>query len=150
MWTVTFRRDWNDVQPRAEKRANKFAGCQVNVEREIREFTINVGAQEIFGRKGAVLGGLDCPGRVARQRRAGDPPEGEKWNRMARRRRAEPLCATNAGANGRRAPRSPMRSIAICGKSCASIARGCGGFTECRITSWVAVSSRPGLCLLRS
>ena len=78
MWTVTFRRDWNDVQPRAEKRANKFAGCQVNVEREIREFTINVGAQEIFGRKGAVLGGLDCPGRVARQRRAGDPPEGGK------------------------------------------------------------------------
>ena len=49
MWTVIFRRDWNDVQPRAEKRANKFAGCQVNVEREIREFTINVGAQEIFG-----------------------------------------------------------------------------------------------------
>ena len=70
------------MQPRAEKRANKFAGCQVNVEREIREFTINVGAQEIFGRKGAVLGGSDCPGRVALQRRAGDPPEGGngiKW-----------------------------------------------------------------------
>ena len=49
MWTVTFRRDWNDGQPRAEKRVNKFAGCQVNDVGKIREFSINVGAQEIFG-----------------------------------------------------------------------------------------------------
>ena len=42
------RRDWNDGQPRAEKRVNKFAGCRVNGVEKFREFSINVGAQEIF------------------------------------------------------------------------------------------------------
>ena len=151
MWTVTFRRDWNDVQPRAEKRANKFAGCQVNVEREkLENLQLTWGLKKFLAGKGQSWGGRTVPGGLPGRGEPGTLPKGEKWNRMARRRRAEPLCATNAGANGRRAPRSPMQSTAISGKSCARIARGCGVFTKCPTMSWGAVYLRPGWCRLHS
>ena len=60
MWTVTFRRDWNDVQPRAEKRANKFAGCQVNVEREKLE-----NLQLTWGLKKFLAAHRTPPGKLA-------------------------------------------------------------------------------------
>ena len=64
-------------QPRAEKREKKFAGCQVNGVDKLENLQLTWGLKKIFAGKRAVLGGPDCPGGVARRRRAGDPPEGE-------------------------------------------------------------------------
>ena len=150
MWTVNFSQIFvNGGQPRAEKRVIKFAGCQVNDVKKLENLQLTWGLKKILAGRGSPGGaGLSregCPAEASR-----GPSRRGKWNRMARRRRAAPPCVTNAGANGKREPRKPMKSIAICGRSCASIAKGCGEFTGCRIMSWVAVSSRPGLCLLRS
>ena len=65
----------NGGQPRAEKRVIKFAGCQVNDVEKLENLQLTWGLKK-FWQEGAVLGGSDCPGRVALQRRAGDPPEG--------------------------------------------------------------------------